>query len=53
MAVLVILDKILLIVFTFDFYSLYGPGSLKPSLSPFLSLSVRNGPSVSFGTDVP
>ena len=43
-------------VFIIDFYSAYGPGSPKPSHSIFLSfltVSVRNSPSVNFGTNVP
>ena len=45
--VLVMFNKILVIVFIIDFYSGSGPGSQKPSFS------VRNGPSVSCGTNVP
>ena len=52
--VLVIFNKMLVIVVIIDFYSGHGPGSQKPSLSICaLTLSVRNGLSVSFGTNVP
>ena len=48
-------NKTLVIVFIIDVYYGYGPGSKTQSfnLYPFLILSVRNGLSVSFGTDVP
>ena len=55
-AVLVMFNKMLVIVLIIDFYSGYKLGSQKPSLSicaHFLTHSVRNGPSVSFGTNVP
>ena len=40
-------SKMLVIVFTIDFTLGFF------ILSPFLTLSVRNGPSASFGTNVP
>ena len=46
--VLVIINKMLVIVLIIDFYSRYGPGFYKPKST----LSVRNGSSVSFGTEV-
>jgi hypothetical protein len=49
-------NKMFVKVFIIDFYSAYGPGSQKPSLSiclSFLTVSVRNSPSVNFGTNVP
>ena len=46
-------NKMLVIVFTDDFYSGYGPGSQKPSLSICAYLyNTKNGPNVSFGTNV-
>ena len=53
---LVMFNKMLVIVFTIDIYSGYGPGSHKTqsfNLCPYLTLSVRNGPSVRFETNVP
>ena len=47
----------LVIVLTIDFNSRYGPGRILKTqsfkLCPFLTLSVRNGPSVCFATNVP
>jgi len=56
--VIVIFNEMLVIVFIIDFYPRYGPGvgTLKTqsfNLCPFLTLSVKNGSSVSFGTNVP
>ena len=55
MAVLDMFNKILVKVFISDIYSGYGPGFPKTQsfhVCPFLTLSVRNGPSVSFETNV-
>ena len=53
--VLVLPNKMFVIDLTIDFYSRYGLGYLTQSfnLCPFLTLSVRNEPSVSFETNVP
>jgi len=53
--VLVMFNKILVIVFIIDFFWIWA-GIQKThsfNLCPFLTLNVRNGPSVSFGTNVP
>ena len=53
--VLVMLKKMLIIVLLSTLISIW-TGILKTqsyNLCPFLTLSVRNGPSVSFGTNVP
>ena len=54
--VLVMLNKMLVIEFIFNFYTRYRARILETQsfyLRPFLPLSVRNGPSVSFGINVP
>ena len=45
--------KMLVLVFIINFYSDKRWDPNKPNLCPFLTLSVRYGPSVSFGTNVP
>jgi len=54
-AVLVMFNKMLVIVFIIDFYSGWAgiPKTQSFNLCPFLTLSNRNGPSVSFGTNSP
>ena len=53
--VLVILNKLLVIVFTicFTLDMDWDPKTQSSNLCPFLTHSVRNGPSVSFGANVP